>query len=48
VFSKFKLFPAGSLEEITKSIKSLQIKRLQAFLFSELPQKIQFSTNFGE
>jgi len=26
------MIPAGSLEEVTKSIKSLQIKRLQAFL----------------
>jgi hypothetical protein len=33
-FRQYFAIPAGSLKEVTKSIKSLQIKRLQAFLFA--------------
>jgi hypothetical protein len=34
------MIPAGSLEEITKSIKSLQINRLQAFFFAATISKL--------
>lgn len=36
------MIPAGSLGEITKSIKSLQINRLQAFLFSDYAKRFNF------